>query len=569
MIATELNGAYPAVQALAEGGVAGRVHAKDAALYAFDAAAQECCEHFMGWADLSSKPPVPLTDIQAFADECRERGFDAVMLIAQGGSSAAAAAISACSTQVGGMRFFALDSDSPVCLREAFGQIDLARTLVIASSKSGGTIEMRSLLAAVRAIYAQQAPDEDFSQHMAAITDPGSALERMARDEGWLAVFPGEPTVGGRFSALSVFGLVPAALMGVDLQSFVAHALEAEQSCSQDAASNPAIGLAAFLYDNYLAGRDKVALVTSEHGRAFAQWIVQLVAESVGKDGKGILPYIEYDPALLARDTGDRSAVAFMIGVDRQDGQGAFEADLDAIDVAIPRLNWSIDDTDALAEQFVMWEYAVAMCGYLMQVCPFDQPDVAQAKANVLTILGDGLPAPDFAQGDWMLEGAYRGQAEVRLAPCFCECGCVDEALRALMSSVKPGDYFCVNAFLPYTGEERFEALRRIRRTVGERLGVASCLEIGPRYLHSSGQLYKGGPNTGVFLVLSADEAQDMPIEGEAASSLGALAKAQAIGDALTLADRGRRVVHLHLPDNEPVTLNALADLVTEIAGGA
>ena len=367
--------------------------------------------------------------------------------------------------------------------------------------------------------------------------------------------------MGGRFSALSVFGLVPAALMGIDLQSFVAHALEAEQCCSQDAASNPAIGLAAFLYDNYLAGRDKVALITSEHGRAFAQWIVQLVAESVGKDGKGILPYIEYDPALLANDAGDRSAVAFAMGVDRQDGQDA-ETGFGAVSATIPALSWPIDDTEALAEQFVMWEYAVAMCGYLMQVCPFDQPDVAQAKANVLTILGDGLPAPDFAQGDWAAESAYRGQAEVRLAPCFCECGTVEEALRALLGSVKPGDYFCVNAFLPYTGEDRFEALARIRRMVAERLGVASCLEIGPRYLHSSGQLYKGGPNTGVFLVISADEAQDMPIEGEAAPSLGALAKAQAIGDALTLADRGRRVVHLHLPDNDADTLNALADEV-------
>ena len=564
MIATELNREYPTVQTLAEGGVASRVHAKDATLYGFSAAAQECCEHFMGWADLASNPPVSLERVQAFADECRERGFDAVMLIAQGGSSAAAAALSACNSQGGGMRFFALDSDSPVCLRESFDQVGLAHTLVIASSKSGGTIEMRSLLAAVRAIFAEQAPDEDFSQHIAAITDPGSALESLARDEGWLAVFPGEPTVGGRFSALSVFGLVPAALMGIDLQSFVAHALDAEQRCSMDAVDNPAIGLAAFLYDNYLAARDKVALVTSTHGRAFAQWFVQLVAESVGKDGKGILPYIEYAPALLAHDSGDRSAVAFMMGVDRPVEQEAFDRGLIDIDETVPCLNWAIDDVDALAEQFVMWEYAVAMCGYLMQVCPFDQPDVAQAKANVLNILNEGLPAPDFAQGDWVVEGGYQRQAEVRLAPCFCECGAVDEALRALMASVKPGDYFCVNAFLPFTGEERCAALERIRRTVAESRGVASCLEFGPRYLHSSGQLYKGGPNTGVFLVLSADEAQDMPIAGEAAPSLGALAKAQATGDAVTLADRGRRVVHIHLPDNEPATLNMLADLVEQ-----
>ena len=587
MISIELDRAYPTAKALAEGGVAGRVHAKDATLYSFDAAAQECCERFMGWADLASKPPVPLAQIEDFARACRERGFDAVMLIAQGGSSAAAAAVSACLGQArgaqeaagaaaaaatdaaaaaGGMRLFALDSDSPVCLREAFDQVDPARTLVLASSKSGGTIEMRSLLAAVRGMFAERAPEEDFSQHIAAITDPGSALERLARDEGWLAVFPGEPTVGGRFSALSVFGLVPAALMGVDLQAFVAHALEAERACSADDAANPAIGLAAFLYDNYQAGRDKVALVSTPSGRPFAQWIVQLVAESVGKDGKGILPYIEYGPDLLARGAGDRSAVAFPMGVDRAACEEAFAAGIAGINAEIPRLSWEIEDVDALAEQFVMWEYAVAMCGYMMQVCPFDQPDVQQAKTNVLRILGEGLPAPDFSQGDWVAaDDEHRGQVEVRLAPCFKDCGTADEALRALFASVRSGDYFCVNAFLPDTDEARWEALGRIRRAAAEHLGAASCLEIGPRYLHSSGQLYKGGPNTGVFLVLSADEAQDMPIAGVEAPTLGALAKAQATGDAITLADRGRRVVHLHLPDNDAATLNALADLVERV----
>ena len=398
------------------------------------------------------------------------------------------------------------------------------------SSKSGGTIEPRLALRAVRDAVADRISEEELVQHLVAITDPGSMLERQAREEGWAAVFSGQPTVGGRFSALSVFGLLPAALVGIDLEEFMAHAIDAERQCSEDAIDNPAIGLASFLYDNYLQGRNKFTFLTQKRGRVLGLWIEQLVAESLGKDGQGILPNIEVDSLLLKKDPGDRSAIVYLTRNDLWDERRNFEMSLSYIDPAIPRANYKIDSVEELAEHFVMWEYAIAMCGYLMKICP----------------------------------EVHMGEVEVRLSPCFKDCTDVRSALRALLGSIQPGDFFALNAFLPFTGEGRREALETIRHGVAEKRGVVSCLEVGPRYLHSTGQLHKGGPNCGVFLILSADELKDIPLKQEA-ESLGSLAKAQASGDLVTLAERGRRVVHLHLPDNSGVTLRQLAEVISDI----
>ncbi|MBQ3106786.1 MAG: glucose-6-phosphate isomerase, partial [Eggerthellaceae bacterium] len=285
----------------------------------------------------------------------------------------------------------------------------------------------------------------------------------------------------------------------------------------------------------------------------------QLVAESLGKEGQGILPNIEVDPLLVTRDRGDRSVIVYQTKTDLWDELKNFEMSLAYMDPTVPRLNFRIDSVEELAEHFVLWEYAIAMCGFLMQVCPFDQPDVASAKAAVLDILRNGAPEPHFSE-DCL--GAWRmGRVEVRVAEPFEGCTTIHQTLKELLGSIKPGDYFALNAFLPYTGEGRREALEAVRHDVAERRCVVSCLEVGPRYLHSTGQLHKGGPNNGVFLILSADEMMDIPLNGEV-DSLGTLAKAQAMGDLVTLSARGRRCVHLHLPNNAGVTLRALARMV-------
>lgn len=563
MLSGDMEKLYPSAKTLVKECVASRLHDKDASLYDFSDEARTCAEQYMGWTDLASNPPFAPADIKTFADSMLAQGLKSVLLIGQGGSTQAPMTITKYfkpdSTKV---KFRTLDSDSPVRVRGILAEIDPRTTLFVISSKSGGTIEPRLALRAVREAVADRISPEEMVKHLVAVTDPGSDLERQAREEGWAAVFPGEPTVGGRFSALSVFGLLPAALVGIDLERFMAHAVEAERRCSEDAIDNPAIGLAAFLYDNYLQGRNKFSFLTQKRGRVLGLWIEQLVAESLGKEGQGILPNIEVDSLLLTHDPSDRSVIAYKTKNDLWDERRNFELGLSYIDPTIPRANFKIDSVEELAEHFVMWEYATAMCGYLMKVCPFDQPDVASAKAEVLNILKEGQPAADFVED--CIGDVCMGEVEVRLSPAFKGETTLRSALKALLASIEPGDFFALNAFLPFTGEGRREALESIRHGVAEKRGVASCLEVGPRYLHSTGQLQKGGPNMGVFLILSADELKDIPLHQEA-DSLGALAKAQASGDLITLASRGRRVLHVHLPDNAGVTLRALADLVDDL----
>ena len=564
MLSGDVEKLYPSAKALVKDCVASRIHAKDASLYDFSEEARACSEQYMGWTDLASNSPYSLRDIQNFADSIIAQGLKTVVLIGQGGSTQAPMTITKYNKPDSSkITFKTLDSDSPVRVREMLTICDPHRTLVIISSKSGGTIEPRMLLEAVRASFEKELGDH-VVKHLVAITDPGSDLERQAREEGWAAVLPGEPSVGGRFSALSVFGLLPAALVGIDLEEFMAHAIDAERQCSEDAIDNPAIGLASFLYDNYLQGRNKFTFLTQKRGRVLGLWIEQLVAESLGKDGQGILPNIEVDSLLLKKDPGDRSAIVYLTRNDLWDERRNFEMSLSYIDPAIPRANYKIDSVEELAEHFVMWEYAIAMCGYLMKICPFDQPDVASAKAEVLDILKNGQPEPDFTEV--FTDEVDMGRVEVSFAPMFEGCEDLHETLYALLSSIQPGDFFALNAFLPFTGEGRREAIEQIRHGVAESFGCVSCLEVGPRYLHSTGQLQKGGPNMGVFLILSADELKDIPLPEEAAApSLGELAKAQAAGDLATLAKRGRRCVHLHLPDNSGVTLRQLAQVVDDV----
>ncbi len=564
MISQEMEKLYPSGKTLVKDCVASRIYAKDDTLYDFSEEAQQFARDFMGWTDLATNPPCPLEQIKSFAREQIDNGLRTVVLVGQGGSTQASMTITKYNKiDCGKIMFRTMDSDSPVRIRGLFSEIDPAHTVFIHSSKSGGTIEPRLIMSAIRDKLATLMPAEEIPQHLIAITDPGSALAKQAQDEGWLGLFYGEPTVGGRYSALSVFGLLPAALVGIDIDRVIEHAIEAEKACSEDSIDNPAIALAAFLYDGYVNGRDKVCFLTQKRGRVLGLWIEQLVAESLGKEGKGILPNIEVDSLNLAKDPGDRSVIMYQTKTDLWDELKNFEMSLSYVDPTIPRMNFKIDSVEELAEHFVMWEYAIAMCGYLMKICPFDQPDVASAKAAVLEILKEGHPEPDIVEN--FIGDIHMGDAEVELSECMKGAETIKEALRSLFASIQPGDFFALNAFLPYTGEWRRESLENIRHAVAEKLGVVSCLEVGPRYLHSTGQLQKGGANNGVFLILSADEVKDIPLCDEIADSLGGLAKAQASGDLVTLSSRGRRAMHLHLPDNAGVTLRALSEAIGHV----
>lgn len=561
MIDFAIQGFYPpSLQVLVDGKVASRIKGKDSSLYAFSDEAEQCAREYMGWATLASEPPCPIEEIQQFASEQLESGLTSVVLIGQGGSTQAPMTLTKYnkpdSTRV---TFKTLDSVSPVRVRAILSECDLRTTLVIQSSKSGGTIEPTLVMKAVRQILAETLDEDEVVKHLVAITDPGSDLEKRALEEGWLRVFSGEPTVGGRYSALSVFGLVPAALVGMDVAALIESAAEAEKVCSDDSIDNPAANLAAFLFDNCQKGRDKFSFYTPKRGRVLGLWIEQLVAESLGKSGKGILPNIEVDSLVLSKDKGDRTVITYDTKTDLWDDRQNFSHALEFLDPAIPRMNFKVFNVGDLAAHFVMWEYAIAMVGHLMKICPFDQPDVAAAKKEVLRILAEGPRDPEFVVKG--IADVPIGDVEVHISEAVrASMGeeTLESALRALFSSIAPGDYFSLNAFLPFTGEGRREAIEEMRHVIADRYTVPSCLEIGPRYLHSTGQLHKGGPNSGVFLILSAEEPRDIAIDDERASSLGELAKAQAMGDFSILSSRGRRCVHIHLPDNSAVSIRAL-----------
>lgn len=561
MIDFAIQGSYPpSLQVLVDGKVASRIKGEDSSLYAFSDEAEQCAREYMGWATLASEPPCPIEEIQQFASEQLESGLTSVVLIGQGGSTQAPMTLTKYnkpdSTRV---TFKTLDSVSPVRVRAILSECDLHTTLVIQSSKSGGTIEPTLVMKAVRQILAETLDEDEVVKHLIAITDPGSDLEKRALEEGWLRVFSGEPTVGGRYSALSVFGLVPAALVGMDVAALIESAAEAEKVCSDDSIDNPAANLAAFLFDNCQKGRDKFSFYTPKRGRVLGLWVEQLVAESLGKSGKGILPNIEVDSLVLSKDPGDRTVITYDTKTDLWDDRQNFSHALEFLDPAIPRMSFKVFNVGDLAAHFVMWEYAIAMVGHLMKICPFDQPDVAAAKKEVLRILAEGPRDPEFVVKG--IADVPIGDVEVHVSEAVRSSmgeETLESALRALFSSIVPGDYFSLNAFLPFTGEGRREAIEEMRHVIADRYTVPSCLEIGPRYLHSTGQLHKGGPNSGVFLILSAEEPRDIAIDDERASSLGELAKAQAMGDFSILSSRGRRCVHIHLPDNSAVSIRAL-----------
>lgn len=561
MIETIESNRYPSADELIAQNVASRIHAKDATLYNFSDNAEEFARNYMGWTQLATNPPYPIVEIESFAQEMEERGIKTVLLIGQGGSTQAPMTLTKYNkVDSNKVSFKTLDSVSPVRVRAILADCDPQTTLVIQSSKSGGTIEPSLVTEAVEKLLASQLSEDELGDHFIAITDPGSDLEKKANDKGWMKVFNGEPTVGGRYSALSVFGLVPAACVGINLRTLMDRARAAENACASDSIDNPAIVLASFLYDNLQRGRDKFSFLSPKRGRVLGLWIEQLVAESLGKEGQGILPNIEVDSLTLSDDPGDRTVIVYHTKTDLWDERENFHKSLEFINPAIPQLDFTVETVYDLAEHFVMWEYAIAMVGYLMKVCPFDQPDVQVAKTEVLSILADGAPDPTFVQEG--IEGVSVGKVEVHVSKAlepYMFRHTLDEAINALLESIKPGDFFSINAFLPFTGEGRREAMEEVRHSLSDRYGVASCLEIGPRYLHSTGQLHKGGPNEGVFLVISAEETRDIEVEDPRADSLGALAKAQALGDFSILSDRGRRCLHVHLPDNSAITLRALA----------
>ena len=568
-----------------------RLGRKDATLFSACTEDMQSAELLLGWTGLCARPPLSVSEIRRQADAIRDEGLEAVVLIGQGGSSQAAMTITKLNElyNSGSIAFRTMDSLSPVFVNHILGSSDPAQTIYIVASKSGSTIEPLMLERVAWQYVTAHLGQEAAARRFVALTDTGSGLEQLSQDRGYRATLPTPADVGGRFSALTAFGLFPAALVGLDIEEIIESGRATERACSEDSRSNPALQLACFLYDAYRQGRDKFSLVMPTSGQVFGLWVEQLVAESLGKRGIGILPNVEVDASILAVPRDDRSAITYAVG----NCQG-FLASVANIDASIPRLNFAIDNPYQIFSHFITWEYAIAFLGLLLRVFPFDQPDVEITKRLVKQLLlektaeGDAgvagaaaAPAlrPAVAAGNnpptdgspAVGDGASPAYNEhnfnsdlirsmrVSKAVSAQPIDDIDQCLRSLLGCLRKNDFFSLNAFLPFRGYGRREALERMRNRIASRMGVVSCLEIGPRYLHSTGQLHKGGPDSGVFLIVSADEDNDIMIPGEG-FSLGVLAATQAQGDFSALASRGRRVVHFHLTGNDSETLSQFAD---------
>ena len=428
-------------------------------------------EKWLGWLDEPQRMRERIGDLQAFADEVGAPGvIDTFVLLGMGGSSLAPIVLR---RSFGEGSLHVLDTTHPAMIRHSLEMLDLDRTLFIASSKSGTTLETRSHL---DFFWERNGGRGEF---FVAITDPGSQLESLARERGFLEVFAGEPTIGGRYSALSPFGMVPATLLGIDLERLLERTAEMVEACHL-ADGNPGLELGQQLGEGWRAGRDKVCIDETEGG--FGLWAEQLIAESTGKDGKGLVPAPGESPD----------------GSDRQRGEVRLE------------------DPYELGQEFFRWEFAVAVAGSYLEINPFDQPDVQAAKDKTNEVLAGG---------------------DVELEP--------ESSPEELFSQAQAGDYVSIQAFIDPRQEAKLQPL--IERARLE-TGCVVTHGLGPRYLHSTGQLHKGGPNTGLFLQVVDDQGQELPIPGKP-FGFARLIRAQAAGDFASLKERGRRVARIRLED--------------------
>jgi len=445
-----------------------RVWAYDASLWT---GADE--DRWLGWLDVVDRMRPHLGELAAFAETAGEQ-FDATVLLGMGGSSLAPEVLRRAFEVES---FHVLDTTHPAAIRRLGAELHLERTLFLVSSKSGSTLETRSHLEHFWELTGGR------GAQFAAITDPGSELDALAVERGFRAVFAGEPQIGGRYSALSMYGLVPAALMGVDVERLLSRAAETVDACRVDD-GNPGYELGLRLGEGWQQDRDKVCIDANPSG--FGLWAEQLLAESTGKEGRGLVPAPGEPPE----------------GADRQRGE------------------LLLDDPYDLGSEFFRWEFATAVAGHMLGINPFDQPDVQAAKDGTNEVLAAGDP---------------------NVSPS----GSLDE----LLAHAGPGDYVAIQAFIDPAREGELEpAAERARAT-----GCVVTTGLGPRYLHSTGQLHKGGPDTGLFVQVVDDlglddAAEEVPIPGRD-FGFGRLIQAQAAGDFAALEDRGRRVIRFRLED--------------------
>jgi transaldolase / glucose-6-phosphate isomerase len=518
---------------------------------------------WLGWLDIVEKQIAKKGDFQKLADEIRKENFTDILLLGMGGSSLCPEVLEKTFGHIQGFpRLHVLDSTDPAQVKAFEKQVDLPRTLFIVSSKSGSTLEPNIFKQYFFERTKEAVGAEKAGSHWIAVTDPGSKLEKEAQADKFRYIFHGMPSIGGRYSALSNFGIVPAAAMGLDVAKFLDRTEQMVQACaaSVPAERNPGVVLGIVLGTAAKAGRDKITIIASPAIYDLGAWLEQLIAESTGKQGKGIIPVDREQ--LTAPETYDSDRIFAYLRF-----ESAPDPDQDAHVAALekagqPVIRIAVNDTYDLGQEFFRWEIATAVAGSIIGINAFNQPDVEASKIETRKLTTEyeksgSLPPekPIFEQAGIKLF------ADAKNASALGS-GNLAGFLQAHLARIRPGDYFAVLGYIEMNATHEAR-LQEIRHAIRDAKQVATCLGFGPRFLHSTGQAYKGGPNSGVFLQITCDDAKDLPVPG-AKYTFGVVKAAQARGDFQVLADRGRRALRIHLGKNVELGLSELLSIVAE-----
>ena len=507
-------------------------------------------DKWLGWLDSVSAEKSKLADYRDFANWVKQQGFTDAVVLGMGGSSLGPEVIAETFGQQPGFpKLHVLDSTDPAQVRAMANAVNMAKTLFIVSSKSGGTTEPNVMKDFFYAEVSAAIGNGKAGGHFVAVTDPGSSLEKVAKAQGFARIFHGDPTIGGRYSVLSPFGLVPAAAAGIDLGRVLDLTLSMIRSCGPDVPpqENPGVQLGLAMGIAGQQGRDKVTILSSKKIADFGAWAEQLIAESTGKDGKGLIPIDGEplgEPAAYGRDR-------FFIDL-RTEGEtdGSHDDRLAALEKAgHPVVRIAMKSVDHIGQEFFRFEIATAVAGAVLGINPFSQPDVeaAKIKTRELTTAFEKtgtLPeeAPVISTNEVALFTDDKNAVALRKVGADGDLG---SWLKAHLGRAGAGDYVALLAYIE-RNPGHIDTLQHMRLAVRDKRHVATCAEFGPRFLHSTGQAYKGGPNSGVFLQITADDAEDLAVPGQKAS-FGIIEAAQARGDFDVLTERGRRALRVHL----------------------
>jgi len=525
----------------------------------------------LGWLQVPTEMKEVVPELTSFTDDIREAGYQYVVLLGMGGSSLAPDVFQ----KTFGIadhypELFVLDSTDPDAILSLLEKIDIPKTIFIVSTKSGSTVETLSLFKFMYAKIANAVGVDRAGMHFAAVTDPGSDLEKLAIKVRFRRIFLNNPDIGGRYSALSYFGLVPAALIGIDIDALLDRALSVARASGEDANVDeiPAAKLGVALGELAKIGRDKLTFIISPEVESFGDWVEQLLAESTGKDGKGILPV--FGEKLAAPQTYGDDRVFIRIHLKEDDTlTKVFES---LIEAGHPVIEIVLGDAYDIGGQFFLWEMATAVAGQRLGINPFDQPNVESAKVKARVMMAayqeqGQLPteAPRFE-----VDGieVYATASGLSFPKNEKDRPSLKEIFNGFLGAADPGAYLTLQAYLPDT-DETHRTLSALRHRLRDRTGFATTLGFGPRFLHSTGQMHKGDSGNGSFIQITSEKSEDLAIpeeagEDESSISFGVLIQAQAIGDRQALHEEGRKVIRFHLAGDVQGGIQKLVDALGE-----